>query len=635
MPTVQLATWNVLHRVHAENWGEDLSGFPDERERERAIAALIAEQLEGGVRAIALQECSGDQLAVLRAALGDRTRVVSFELPRRPRLRAPGRTVPLADASEHLVIVTAGDPALTLGGEAYASDPGKGLVAADLGGLVFIGTHVTFGERGRAQLARLRQRAAEAGKPVAIGGDFNAGAAAVSAALGAELVIAPFPEGVPTRRGGAGPQRPIDRHAGALPLLSACAAGRARHRSPPPADPAQRALADHLASHFAEVETLRLTRGEAGERIAFALLAEAEALGDKRTLARTLELASRFQQPTNESHERAQRAAALAVEIGDDEVAADAWLGLGFDVGFRENRTVEGRALLALAEAAIKRLGDDLREATRLGHLATIEALVERRLDDARRHLAEKNALRLRVLGAAHPSVLAGDDLDPSILMEMGKLDEALALRRQQRPGLERLYGPEGKPLVVSWINEAVVLLAARRADEALPAIERAFHIQQVNGAPGGTWNTHVQWGRALRLKGDFAGALAQDRTAVEVMNDRERRSVAIAVPLETQGFDLLGLGKAGEAADLLERALVEGTREPGGYEYETAECQFALARALWESGRDRRRAVQLAAQAAAGYRPEAEKYGSYFRTELEEIERWRAEHPGAIASRR
>ncbi len=200
MTRLELGTWNVLHRVHAVNWSEELPAFPDERSREAVVAEIVREQLATGVAAIGLQECSGDQLAVLRASLPAGTSVLDLRLPRLPRVRAQGATAQLVDASEHLVVVVAGGRAArTRGGAAFASDPGKGWLAVELDELVLICTHVTWGERAAAQLRLLRERATALEKPVAIVGDFNADAGEVAAHLGPRFDVLSLAAGLVTR----------------------------------------------------------------------------------------------------------------------------------------------------------------------------------------------------------------------------------------------------------------------------------------------------------------------------------------------------------------------------------------------------------------------------------------------------
>ena len=55
--------------------------------------------------------------------------------------------------------------------------------------------------------------------------------------------------------------------------------------------------------------------------------------------------------------------------------------------------------------------------------------------------------------------------------------------------------------------------------------------------------------------------------------------------------------------------------------------AQFALARALWESGADLKRARLLAASALETFRGPAQKYGSFYARHLGKVERWLADH--------
>jgi endonuclease/exonuclease/phosphatase family metal-dependent hydrolase len=196
---ITVVTWNVLHRVHAENWGEDVVGrWPDESERIAAVTARLAERAE---QVIALQEVSGDQLAALRRAMPGRT-VHALRYPRVPRPRAG--TSPLDDPGEHLALLVNG-PARQAAAEAFDDDPGKGLLAVRTGEALVIATHVSFGQRRPRQLARLAKVACAEGKPVVLLGDFNADHAAVAAGLGPGFTVADLPPDAPrTRPGGQG-----------------------------------------------------------------------------------------------------------------------------------------------------------------------------------------------------------------------------------------------------------------------------------------------------------------------------------------------------------------------------------------------------------------------------------------------
>lgn len=177
-------TWNVLHRIHAENWSDPtIAHHPEEAQRVAGITARIAARPE---TVIALQEVSGDQLASLRDALPARS-IFAFRYPRIPRPRH--RPTPLVDPAEYLVMI-ADASATQVAAEASRTDPGKGLLAIATHGLLVVNTHVTYGEASTAQLGRLRDLVVTSGEPAIVLGDFNADRDTVGVALGDRFVTA-------------------------------------------------------------------------------------------------------------------------------------------------------------------------------------------------------------------------------------------------------------------------------------------------------------------------------------------------------------------------------------------------------------------------------------------------------------
>ncbi|MFD0531217.1 endonuclease/exonuclease/phosphatase family protein [Kitasatospora arboriphila] len=191
-----VATWNVLHRVHAENWSSDvLDRWPEEAPRIAAVTARVAALTE---RVVALQEVSGDQLASIRAALPAGRSIHTLDYPRIPT----PRRIPtlLADRSEHLVLLVDG-PGEVVAAEAFAEDRGKGLLAVRTAGLLVVATHVSTGPRRPGQLARLAEVvAATADGPAVLLGDFNADRTTVAAELGPGFAVAELPPGAPPTR---------------------------------------------------------------------------------------------------------------------------------------------------------------------------------------------------------------------------------------------------------------------------------------------------------------------------------------------------------------------------------------------------------------------------------------------------
>ncbi len=198
-----ISTWNVLHGIHAANWGEAQAAL-DEAARVEAIARRIDELLAFSV-AVCLQEVSGDQLRALRAP-----HVWSMAYPRVPRAHAG--EVDLDDPTEYLVVASSLLPGRVVQSRNFVDDPGKGLLSVRLdNGLVVVSTHVSSGDRRTAQLGEIADHArAQSGQPVVIAGDFNADRATVMAALGEGFSTTAPPPGRPTRPRAAGDDKSQD-----------------------------------------------------------------------------------------------------------------------------------------------------------------------------------------------------------------------------------------------------------------------------------------------------------------------------------------------------------------------------------------------------------------------------------------
>lgn len=196
---MRLITWNVLHRIHAQNWDEAevLAAFPDESARLDTILRRIEGWMASSpVTCVALQEVSGDLLARLRARFPEA--VHAFQYEELPQLRTPG-PAPLVDPSQHLVTLLAGGSAAW--GEDFTASGGYGFLCVARGDLRVVNTHVRFGPPGDPQLRRLAEVAGDG--PVALCGDFNRSAASAHEGLGPafELVSAREVVDLPRRTG--------------------------------------------------------------------------------------------------------------------------------------------------------------------------------------------------------------------------------------------------------------------------------------------------------------------------------------------------------------------------------------------------------------------------------------------------
>lgn len=199
---MQVLTWNVLHRVHAETHAEPVVlRWPNEERRVAEIVDYVTEALTECEVAL-LQEVSGDLLTALQARFHDWT-VLSHLYPRLPRQKVPSGAI--ADTSEHLVII-APEGTQLVRAETFENDAGKGFVQGLLPrGVTVMSTHVSWGEKRGAQLVLLSRLLAESTAPLIVGGDFNAGRSVVVELLGKQGSVSVLPDGAPPTRPQADP----------------------------------------------------------------------------------------------------------------------------------------------------------------------------------------------------------------------------------------------------------------------------------------------------------------------------------------------------------------------------------------------------------------------------------------------
>lgn len=322
-----------------------------------------------------------------------------------------------------------------------------------------------------------------------------------------------------------------------------------------------------------------------------------------------------------------QRALALRTQVYGREhpKVATALISLSGALG---NVGRSDEALLQDAEALAideKMLGPEHPSTTR-ARAAYAGALAEAgRSEEALVQYRRALALLERDLGKDHPHVAMFVLMHMAQpLVDAGKPDEAVAALRRAIPILEKTYG-KGHPAVAYTIldlgyalralgDHAGQLAATRQAQEML---ERALEPRNPRIA-----HLAAAVAEALRFNRDFIGAKAQDDRALALFNAAQNRPGGeLAEVYLGLGEDELGLGHPGAAIEHLERALPLFPEH--GMPGEREEAKFALARALWEAGRDRPRAVALAKEARAGYA----RFGAGHASARTEVDAWLASH--------
>ncbi len=264
----------------------------------------------------------------------------------------------------------------------------------------------------------------------------------------------------------------------------------------------------------------------------------------------------------------------------------------------------------ALAQAHVLR---DL-AAVRLGQL---------RLDDAEGLLASARTLTVDTAGAQHPEVAA-------IEAELGRLDDA---RGEPGPArehyqtallmLERTVGPRS-PLTAAVLEDQARSHARTREHEQAVALQERAHglLRDALGehptvaqAMFSLGTMRLSAGHREDARRDWTQALAQWEAT------RGKDHPALAYPLvELAALDLED-GRPKTAVERLERALKVRGRK-GLAPTLLAQTQFALARALHDSGEDRTRARELARKAKKTY----QDAGPDASTDVARVDRWLAD---------
>ena len=397
---------------------------------------------------------------------------------------------------------------------------------------------------------------------------------------------------------------------------------------PLPEDPRARAEIALLDEERAKADALQLVGRQAKcLEITGPAVARAEALGYRPIWARLLYLQGEAQERLGHSAEAERsmwKTAALAVEARDDGLAADVWMRMGFAAGERR-QAEQAEAYYRLSEAARVRLGgDDLREAdwlTKKGYIAGYQA-----------HWEEKKALNLRAeeilsrIGRTE-SWLMGEVLDSigDVHLGEGQLEDAVKDFQQTVALREKVFEPTARDIGGALLDLSEVELLLGNRQSALEHTLRAIAIR--HDGTGMQFDPDAQWllGDCHYALGNVPEALTHHQRAItEAEAEWGPDDWRVSWGLLGAGRDLTASGRAREAIPLLERARALRAHD----EPPDSEVHFALARALAEGGGDMARARALAGEAASALRPNAERYHSYYATQLQEIERWLLQHP-------
>jgi tRNA A-37 threonylcarbamoyl transferase component Bud32/tetratricopeptide (TPR) repeat protein len=381
--------------------------------------------------------------------------------------------------------------------------------------------------------------------------------------------------------------------ANALPELARCADVKALQAvTPLPEGREARERVAALRRRLAEVTALRdAGKVSAALPLSRALVADARATGYDPVIAETLGLQCWLEDASGGG----KIASGVCEEViwaaeasRHDAVGAEA---AGMLSALAAADVEASRRWTSLARAILKRMGPGHERIEGwLDHAEATSAMEHGDAARARALYEKAIALKTIALGPDSPDVGLSLSNYGNTLHELGESEAALVELRRARATFERAYGPKYRMVGMVLSNEAEVLNAVGRAAEALPLFEKAVKIVDADMGPGNRW---------------------------------------AAFPLTGNGLSLVLLGRPREALVPLERALaIRATGE--ALPLPRAETSFALARALWDAGVDRPRAVTLAESARSELRrvPAAARKAA-------EVDGWLAAHTGAPLARR
>lgn len=219
------------------------------------------------------------------------------------------------------------------------------------------------------------------------------------------------------------------------------------------------------------------------------------------------------------------------------------------------------------------------------------------RLGEAREVYAQALELKRETLGDDHPSVAVTLVNLGSLEQRLGRYERAAALFAEARALRRRTLGESHALYASVRVFEAELALDRGRFEEGVAGYRRALAAAEARGEPWPTARAKNNLAWALMRADRYADAELLAREALAAFLEREVEPRMAAFPRTVLGLAFVELGRPEEAVGPLTlalRAREEGRTDP---EY-LALTQYALGRALFESGRDRSRGHALVERA-------------------------------------
>jgi len=433
---------------------------------------------------------------------------------------------------------------------------------------------------------------------------------------------------------------------------------------PPPDDPELRARVAALRRELAKAGGLGYAgKYEAGLEITRSALAEARTLGYAPLEAEAL--FSRYwlqllNWQVREAAATVREAATVAERARHDAIAAAARVQL-LDLAVVTGE--DTAPLRADAEEAIERAGND--DHLRARYLDTLSELGyhEGKYDEAIKTMRQAVALAERSYPSDHPAILLMLNKLGGWLLNTGKADQAQPYLERALATYEQSFGPDHPELANTLDTMGWQHLVRGQWDEARGYFSRALTAFEASLGTGNQrywfvylgltlvelwqgkpveartatarWLAYVGDSDAMRaLATSVLGAtyLDEDRNEEALSTCERAQELAKSTEIEYRyqsSIDLC-LGRAHVRLGQPERAIEPLSRSLDAWQLDRQvpvnhrpALRFTLARALWDSKRDRKHAVELAEQALAEYRDWQEHGYRYMLPHMTRIQDW------------
>ncbi len=275
-----------------------------------------------------------------------------------------------------------------------------------------------------------------------------------------------------------------------------------------------------------------------------------------------------------------------------------------YNVGYKQTRFEDGARWFERAQALLQRLGGNQElEAEVLsyeGGRLTANGRFAEAAEKYERAISVGNA----VFSPSHPRRGSFRSNLAAVYGRMGEAKRAVKLSEEALEFLGQTLGPQHPKTGYAHYIVAMQYLELEDWAQAHQHIARALEIRERTLGPTDllVGETHDIVSTLYKEEGRYEDALKHGRLSLEIkLRSLGPDHVDLAYAYENIGQALIGLHQPREAITLLEKAI--RLRERSKLEdSEIAEPRFALAQAVWEDRKDRKKAESLARLAKDSY---------------------------------